>query len=70
MKDMEDEEMDFCMGVRYCDVCGKPMTEGYCIENGIAYYCSDECLEKDMTWMEYMNLYDDGHGDSYWTEWD
>lgn len=54
---------------RRCSVCGKEMKEGYCIESGIAYYCSDECLLKDMTWEEYLELYDDGHGDSYYTQW-
>lgn len=54
---------------RYCDVCGKEMTEGFCIESGEAYYCSEECLLKEMTWEEYLELYDDGKGDSYWTEW-
>lgn len=55
--------------VRCCSVCGKPMCEGFCIENGMAYYCSEECLKKEMTWEEYLELYDDGNGDSYWTSW-
>lgn len=54
---------------RYCDVCGKKMTEGFCIESGETYYCSEECLLKEMTWDEYLELYDNGKGDSYWTEW-
>ena len=33
------------------------------------YYCSDECLEKNMTREEFEELYDGGEGDSYWTEW-
>ncbi len=55
--------------VRCCSVCGRAMTEGYCIENGISYYCSDECMHKEMTDEEYQELYDDGYGDSYWTSW-
>ncbi len=55
--------------VRCCSVCGKAMTEGYCIENGVSYYCSDECMHKEMTDEEYLELYDDGNGDSYWTDW-
>ena len=55
--------------VRCCSVCGRAMTEGYCIENGAAYYCSDECMSKEMTRQEFLELYDDGKGDSYWTSW-
>lgn len=55
--------------VRCCSVCGRAMTEGYCIENGASYYCSDECMSKEMTREEFLELYDDGNGDSYWTEW-
>ena len=55
--------------IRVCSECGKPMYEGYCIENGAEYYCSDECLHKNLTEEEYERLYDDGRGDSYWTSW-
>jgi hypothetical protein len=54
---------------RICSECGREMIEGYCIENGLDYYCSDECLHKNMTQEEYLELYDDGKGDSYYTEW-
>ena len=52
-----------------CSECSKPMTEGYCIENGAEYYCSEECLHKNLTDEEYENLYDEGRGDSYYTSW-
>lgn len=55
---------------RTCSECGKDMTEGYCIENGLEYYCSDECLHKHYTDDEYNELYDNGYGDSYYTEWE
>lgn len=55
--------------IRVCCECGKPMTEGYCIENGAEYYCSEECLHKNLTDEEYENLYDEGRGDSYYTSW-
>lgn len=55
--------------VRCCSECGKPMYEGFCIENGAEYYCSEECLHKNLSEEEYNNLYDDGRGDSYWTSW-
>lgn len=54
---------------RVCTHCGKVMREGYCIENGAAYYCSDECLMAEMTMEEYEEQYDDGNGDSYYTDW-
>lgn len=55
---------------RQCDTCGVLFGEGYCIEGGVNYFCSKECLEKDMTWEEFLELYDDGEGDSYWTQWE
>lgn len=55
---------------RTCSECGKEMAEGYCIENGTEYYCSDECLHKNITEEEYLKLYDNGNGNSYWTEWE
>lgn len=55
---------------RECNACETPMMEGYCIENGLEYYCTKECLLTEITWEEFMRLYDDGEGDSYWTEWD
>ena len=55
--------------VRACSECGKPMTEGFCIEDGAEYYCSEECLHKHLTEEEFDNLYDEGRGNSYWTSW-
>ena len=55
---------------RVCTECGAVMTEGYCIGGGEAYFCGDSCLTKHMTMEEYLELYDDGEGDSYWTEWE
>jgi len=34
------------------------------------YYCCDECLHKHYSTEEYKEMYDDGNGESYWTEWD
>jgi len=55
---------------RECDECGKGMNEGYLIDNGYKYYCSDACLHKNMTPEEWDKLYNDGDGDSCWTTWD
>lgn len=54
---------------RYCDECGELMWDGYCIENGMEYYCSDECLHKHYTEEEWDEMYDEGNGDSYYTDW-
>ena len=54
---------------RNCTACSAGMNEGYCIGDGIEYYCSDACLHTEITHEEYMELYDDGEGDSYWTDW-
>ena len=54
---------------RNCTACSAGMNEGYHIGgNGIEYYCSDACLHTEITHEEYMELYDDGEGDSYWTD--
>ena len=53
---------------RKCSKCKKEMTQGYCIDNGLKYYCSDECLHNDYTPEEYEELYkQDG---AYWTTWE
>ena len=57
--------------MRTCSHCGMfPMMEGYCIEQGCEYYCSDECLHANMSQEDYEQLYDNGNGDSFWTEWE
>lgn len=56
--------------VRQCNICNSYMIEGFCIEEGLHYYCSESCMHKDMTEEEFLFLYDDGNGDSYWTEWE
>ena len=63
------DELDLLEHIRVCSECGKPMTEGFCIEDGADYYCSEECLHKNLTEEEYNDLYDDGKGESYWTSW-
>lgn len=55
---------------RECTQCEAIMNEGYLIDDGSEYYCSDECLEKNMTREEFNDLYDNGHGSSYYTAWE
>ncbi|MGL5086333.1 MAG: CDP-alcohol phosphatidyltransferase [Clostridium sp.] len=63
---LEEAEIE----VRKCSCCNKLMVEGYVIHGGESYYCSDECLEKNMIRAEFKELYDNGDGDSYYTQWD
>lgn len=66
----EDDYNDLeCDNYRECSECGEIMQSGFVIDNGDAYYCSEECLHKNMTDEEYNELYDNGNGDSYYTEW-
>jgi hypothetical protein len=55
---------------RICSECKKVMVKGYCIEGGCEYYCTKKCLLKHMTWKEFLELYNGGKGDSYYTEWE
>lgn len=66
MRNYKKEDYEGIENVRFCDVCSKPMTEGYFVAG--TYYCSDECLRSDTTEEEYNELYEDG--DAYWTEWE
>ena len=53
--------------VRKCDKCDEIMQEGYVIEGGFGYWCSDECLfDEEYTKKMHDNREDD---DLFWTEW-
>lgn len=54
--------------MRTCTNCGKKMDSGYCIHDGWEYYCSDECLHKEYTEQDYLDMYN--AGEAYWTEWE
>lgn len=69
-KELKDQFRIHIPKERSCSHCGKEMSEGYCINGGEEYYCSEECLHTKMTQEEYLELYDDGNGDSYWTTWE
>jgi hypothetical protein len=59
-------------GIRYarqCTECGKGMNEGYVIEGGDEYYCSDPCLHKHVTPEEFLELYGEGDTQTYYTDW-
>ena len=55
--------------MRKCKICGKVnFTTGYCIDDGLYYYCSDNCLFMDFTEEEYLQAYDEDW--AYYTEWE
>lgn len=55
---------------RTCTECDSRMNEGYCIDNGCEYYCSEKCLNKHYTKEEFLEQYNEWEWDSYWTEWE
>jgi hypothetical protein len=57
-------------GLPSCSVCGADMEQGYCVDAGLAYYCTEECLRKDYTAEQWEEMYDDGNGESYYTTWE
>ncbi len=50
-----------------CDVCGKPMIEGYVM--GGSHYCSEACLHADYTEEEVVRLCADDNDECYYTTW-
>lgn len=52
---------------RICDVCKKPMIEGYYL-NG-THYCSDKCAHLDFTDEEIKDLCQDDNSDNYYSVW-
>lgn len=53
---------------RICTNCGKPMREGYVIDDGWEYFCGDECLYAWYSEEEYDVLCQQDA--AYWTEWE
>ena len=51
---------------RRCSECGKLMREGYCVDMGVAYYCSKDCLHTDFTDEEW-NEECENNDQSYYT---
>jgi hypothetical protein len=68
---------------RKCSECGKGMEQGYVVDDGHQYFCSDECLHKHYTEEQVSKMfnnatignvndpdYDLEYGQAYWTEFD
>lgn len=54
---------------RQCSCCEEGMNDGYVINGGGEYYCSDECLHTKHTADEIKEM-EMGEECNYWTEWD
>lgn len=57
--------------IRVCGVCGKPMHEGWLL-NEFDSICSDECICKSQGWSaeDLKKLAEEESNDLYWTEWE
>lgn len=54
--------------IRICDNCHKIMDQGYCIDDGLEYYCSDICLNTKYSEEEFNGMY--SQGCAYYTTWE
>lgn len=52
---------------RICDVCQKPMIEGYYLDG--THYCSDDCVHHDFTDEEIKELCQDDNLNNYYSVW-
>lgn len=52
---------------RECTECGEKMLEGYCVNDGLEYFCSDECRDAWYSPEEWQELMEQDC--AYWTEW-
>jgi DNA-directed RNA polymerase subunit RPC12/RpoP len=48
-----------------CTNCNKIMSEGYEVCDGLQHYCSNKCLETELSQDEYKILYEEGY--AFWT---
>ncbi len=63
------KEEDWGDNFRVCDECDSITQEGFVVDDGQYIFCSKECLHKHYTPSEWLEMYDEGNGDSYWTYW-
>lgn len=71
MINKKDSALKGCETMRICNHCGKELNlNGYVVDNGMEYYCCDQCLNAHYTPEEWAKMYNNGDGDSYWTEWE
>ena len=66
--ELDREAGDDDWSLRKCTCCGEEMTKGFVIDDGDAYFCSEACLHKKYTPLQYTELHLEDR--AYWTEWD
>lgn len=60
------EDYKYCKDNKiYCDECNELMEDGYIIHDGLCTYCSEKCLHKNISKVDYEKLYDMGF--AFWT---
>lgn len=74
-EDFVENLSDLGVDIKICTHCGKFISSGYIIKEGliihcndIEYYCSDVCRNHTISEKEYLKLYHSG--DAYWTTWE
>lgn len=63
-------ELDGC---RVCSECGRLMVDGYVVNDGEEYFCSDKCAHKRYTPEEFESMLptpDNEDSAAYWTSWE
>lgn len=57
--------------VKKCTCCGQYMAEGYVINGGEEYFCSQQCIDltHPKAYIESLEIGED-NSDSYWTTWE
>lgn len=61
---------DYMYGaLQICSECGKVHDEGFCVNGGDEYYCSEECLHKHYSKEEWEEMYEEDEYNNYWTQW-
>lgn len=59
---LEDNQIE----VRQCTNCSKLMFDGYVVDDGHEYYCSDKCFDEEIGMENLNKMYEDD--EAYWTE--
>ena len=57
-------------GLRLCANCGAPMADGFHVDFMGCNYCSMGCMLMEVSYKDYLAAYDNGKGDSYYTQWE
>lgn len=65
--DFWEELSEYLDCFRICDICHKPMIEGYYMDG--THYCSEACLQKDYTKAEVAELCTDDSNEYYYSVW-